>query len=100
MCSVAGGSGDDVVAGQGLLCCCFVPICSAVSAHVPWLGGIASLSGRGLSEECEVWTMVVRCDSTIRRLQTVSGDNGALSLSNALEMVITFSKIEVALALL
>jgi len=97
MRSVAGGPGDDVVAGRVLFRCRFAPIRKAVSVHVPWLGGMASLSGRGLSGDCEFWTMAARCDSTIRRLQTISGDDSAPSLRNALETAITFSRIETAL---
>ncbi|SRR6266702_7680802 len=98
MCSVTGGPGDDVVAGRVLFHCHFAPIREVVSVHVPWLGGMVSLSGRGLSEDYEFWTMAARCDSTIQRLQTISGDNSAPSFRNALEMAITFSKIETALA--
>ena len=97
MHSVTGGSGEDVLAGH-LLWCRFVPIHLVVLDQVPWLGGIASLSGRGPSEEHAFWMMVVRCDSTIWRLWIVSREDSALSLRSALKMAITFFKIEAALA--
>ena len=54
-------------------------------------------SSRGSSEGCEFRTTAVRCDSTIWRLLTVAGDDGAPSSRNALETAITFSTMEAAL---
>ena len=42
--------------------------------------------------------MAIRCDSAIWRLQVVSGDDNLLWFNSALEMVITFSKIEVVVS--
>jgi hypothetical protein len=69
---------------------------------LPWFSRMFSSSERGLSEgfseDGEQCAMEVTCDTTIWRLQTVSGDNSSLLLNSALEMAIAFSRMDVMIS--
>lgn len=95
---VAGGSGDDAAVAARRRLHRSTPIHLAVSVHECWWGGICSLSGSGLSEERALLTTADKCASTMWRLRTVPGEEGAPSLIKSLETEMTFSKMAAAAA--